>query len=68
MVVAGELIASWDGVTELSTGVEGGAVTLRTAAGEVPPPGVGLTTVTLRFAVVASSAIVSWNVSCVPLR
>jgi hypothetical protein len=49
------------------TGVGVGAETVIAAAGEVPPPGAGLTTVMARRLTMLWSVAVSWKVSWVGL-
>src|SRR5438034_791333 len=53
------------GEIELSVGLGFGAVIVNVCAPEVPPPGVGLNTVTEAVPAVAMSAAVSCAVSCV---
>ncbi|HKD61090.1 MAG TPA: hypothetical protein VKB47_11570 [Terracidiphilus sp.] len=54
-----------DGESQLTVG--SGLLVLKVAAEEVPPPGVGLDTVTLMLPAEAMSAEVTEAVSCVPL-
>lgn len=53
------------GTTEATTGVTGAAATASVVAGEVPPPGAGFVTVTVRVPAVAWSATVATNVRVV---
>src|SRR4051812_26557795 len=66
IVVAPLPAATLEGVTLASVGAAGGAVTESPTAGDVPPPGAGVNTVTIGVAIVATSAAIIAAVRRVP--